>query len=113
MPEERIVNIALGFQEFGQLSLNVAASHTAMLNFLEEAKVPWSDNQMVEFARLSFAERIALNAFQTSVCNLEGRPSKPSQLRIAADQLAVRRACAGSAHSRPWPSAFRPHTPVK
>ncbi len=49
--------------ELRQRSLDVAASHIAIVAFLEEAIVPWSDDQMAKFEQLILAERMALSAY--------------------------------------------------
>lgn len=51
--------------EIHRLSLNVSASHIAMVAFLEQAVVPWSDDQVVEFERIAAAEVAALNEYRS------------------------------------------------
>ncbi|MCO6055062.1 hypothetical protein NG726_00005 [Pseudomonas sp. MOB-449] len=67
--------------ELRQLSLNVSAAHIAMVAFLEEATVPWSDDQMAEFERLNLAERIAISAYTTFLSRLDVQPPAPVRLR--------------------------------
>ncbi|MCY1521548.1 hypothetical protein D9M68_563630 [compost metagenome] len=50
--------------EIRRLSLNISATHIAMVAFLERADVPWSDDQVVEFERISAAEVAAINEYR-------------------------------------------------
>ena len=72
--------------ELRQLSLNVAATHIAIVAFLEEASVPWSDDQMAEFARLILAERIALSIYASFADTSSGHVPEPFRLRLVAGQ---------------------------
>ncbi|MDH4559555.1 hypothetical protein [Pseudomonas sp. BN411] len=51
--------------ELHRLSLNVSATHIAMVVFLEQAMVHWSDDQVLEFQRISAAEMAALNEYRS------------------------------------------------
>ncbi len=68
--------------ELRQLSLNVSAAHIAMVAFLEEAVVPWSDDQMVEFERLILCERIAISAYATLSSYIDSQTAEPVRLRL-------------------------------
>lgn len=72
--------------ELRQFSLNVSAAHIAMVAFLEEAAVPWSDDQMMEFKRLMLAERIAISAYTTLYSFVDSRTSAPVRLRLVAGE---------------------------
>lgn len=51
--------------ELRRLSLNVTAAHIAMVAFLEEAIVPWSDDQVMEFELISAMEATALAEYHS------------------------------------------------
>ncbi|MDH4567650.1 hypothetical protein E8E95_13260 [Pseudomonas sp. BN414] len=72
--------------ELRQLSLNVSAAHIAMVAFLEEAVVPWSDDQMVEFERLILCERIAISAYATLYSYIDSRTAEPARLRLVVGE---------------------------
>ncbi len=72
--------------ELRQLSLNASAAHIAMVAFLEEAAVPWSDDQMADFARLALAERMAISAYTTCCSRLASRTLAPARLRLAVGE---------------------------
>ncbi|MFC5698888.1 hypothetical protein ACFPU0_25530 [Pseudomonas sp. GCM10022186] len=61
--------------ELHQLSLDVAASHIAIVAFLEEAAVPWSDDQMAKFEQLILAERMALSAYAAFAADASDCPA--------------------------------------
>ncbi|MCY1305015.1 hypothetical protein D9M70_547950 [compost metagenome] len=83
---ERFVTDPTYCAELRKLSLNVAAAHIAVVAFLEEASVPWSDDQMAEFARLILAERIALSLYAAFADTSSGRTPSPFRLRLVAGQ---------------------------
>ncbi|GLZ86444.1 hypothetical protein Pres01_24950 [Metapseudomonas resinovorans] len=56
---------SLALSELRRLSLNVAAAHIAMVAFLEQATVPWSTAQVLEFERISVAEAAALDEYRS------------------------------------------------
>lgn len=72
--------------ELRQLSLNVSAAHIAMVAFLEEAAVPWSDDQMVEFKRLILCERMAISSYATLYSYIDDRTPAPVRLRLVAGE---------------------------
>ncbi|MFZ6044705.1 hypothetical protein ACFW0H_01045 [Pseudomonas sp. CR3202] len=74
-----------------QLSLDVAASHAAMVAFLEEGIVPWSDDQMARFEQLVLAERVALSAYAALAADAGGYPvaSETRPVNKADRPLAV------------------------
>ncbi|WP_137823812.1 hypothetical protein [Pseudomonas sp. D(2018)] len=63
--------------EIHRLTLHAAATHIAMVAFLEQAMVPWSDEQMVEFERISAAEVAALNEYRSFLERRCGGHSPP------------------------------------
>ncbi|WP_271408047.1 hypothetical protein [Pseudomonas sp. Q1-7] len=56
---------SLALAELRRLSLHVAAAHIAMVAFLEEAIVPWSDDQVMEFECLCATESAALAEYHS------------------------------------------------
>ncbi|WP_044874613.1 hypothetical protein [Pseudomonas sp. LFM046] len=68
--------------ELRRLSLNVAAAHIAMVEFLEETAVPWSGDQMVEFERLILAEQAAVRAYSAYAIHPLGLQQAPFRLRL-------------------------------
>lgn len=72
--------------ELRELSLKVSAAHIAMVAFLEEAAVPWSDDQMVEFKQLILAERIALRAYSALHSVLAAQAPAPVRLRLVVGE---------------------------
>lgn len=72
--------------ELRRLSLNAAAAHIAVVAFLEEAPVPWTDDQTLEFEGLVLAERIALRAYSAFVDDPRQRPAVGPGLRLAAGE---------------------------
>lgn len=86
MHQERFVIEPVYWAELRRLSLNVSAAHIAMVAFLEEAAVPWSDDQMMEFERLLVAERIAISAYTTLSSYIDVRTSTPARLRLVAGE---------------------------
>ncbi|MCO6057860.1 hypothetical protein NG726_14420 [Pseudomonas sp. MOB-449] len=65
--------------ELRRLSLNVSAAHIAMVAFLEEAVVPWTDAQVVEFERISAEEVVALTEYRSFLDRVSrhGLPTEP------------------------------------
>ncbi|MDH4554651.1 hypothetical protein E8F11_05585 [Pseudomonas sp. BN417] len=66
--------------EIHRLSLNISATHIAMVAFLERAMVPWSDDQVVEFERISAAEVAAINEYRSFLERRCGGHSTPRKL---------------------------------
>ncbi|MDT4859824.1 hypothetical protein FQZ97_943520 [compost metagenome] len=81
---ELYVTNPLYWAELRELSLSVSAAHIAIVSFLEEALVPWSDDQMAEFARLILAERIALSLYASFADTSSGQTPEPFRLRLAS-----------------------------
>ncbi|MCY1233018.1 hypothetical protein D9M68_426890 [compost metagenome] len=86
MRQERFVIEPVYWAELRRLSLNVSAAHIAVVAFLEEATVPWSDEQMLEFERLLAAERIAISAYTTLYSYIDVRLSTPAGMRQVASE---------------------------
>ncbi|WP_137823014.1 hypothetical protein [Pseudomonas sp. D(2018)] len=84
--QERFVIEPDYWAELRQLSLNASAAHIAMVAFLEEATVPWSDDQMADFARLVLAERMAISAYTTCCSRLASPTLAPARLRLAVGE---------------------------
>ena len=68
--------------EIHRLSLNISATHIAMVAFLERASVPWSDEQVVEFERISAAEVAAINEYRRFLEPVCGGHSTPRTMLI-------------------------------
>ncbi|MCY1294288.1 hypothetical protein D9M70_435800 [compost metagenome] len=70
--------------EIHRLSLNIVATHIAMVAFLERASVPWSDDQVVEFELISATEVAAINEYRRfleRVCGGHSTPRTPLSSR--------------------------------
>ncbi|BAN49219.1 hypothetical protein [Metapseudomonas resinovorans] len=72
--------------ELRDVLLKVCAAHIAIVAFLEEAEVPWSDDQMAEFARLILAERIAISLYASFSEASPAATATPFRLRTAGDE---------------------------
>ncbi|MCY1271132.1 hypothetical protein D9M68_193540 [compost metagenome] len=71
--------------ELQRLAQNVAAAHISMVAFLEEASVPWSDDQTLEFERIAAAQLAALNEYTEFLRPGWTRSQEPSpMLRIVS-----------------------------
>ncbi|WP_044872782.1 hypothetical protein [Pseudomonas sp. LFM046] len=62
-----------------RLSLNASACHIAMVDFLEQAMVPWTAAQVLEFERLSAAKAAALDEYRSFFERIRGGYPTPRQ----------------------------------
>ena len=72
--------------EIHRLSLNISATHIAMVAFLERAMVPWSDDQVMEFERISDAEVAAISEYRSFLERRCGGHSTPRTMLPSCDR---------------------------
>jgi hypothetical protein len=71
------VDNPFSWAELRRLSLNVSACHIAMVAFLEQAMVPWTAAQVLEFERLSAAKAAAVDEYRCLFERIRGGHPTP------------------------------------